>query len=128
LSDNADQGRHSATLWFMTNPAAGPPSSEEPSSDPQGVKIELVWPEDIGADAQPVNQVVVSFDQAVEEVVYLYLGHVSPPPWVSGDIGKRIQELGYKLPVTPKGSFILSRTRAEELWTVLGRHLGKLPR
>jgi hypothetical protein len=109
---------------LMTNP------DERPSSDdPQATRVELVWPENVGADAQAVNQVVVSWDQNVQDVLYLYLGHVSPLPWLSSEFAEeRLQELGNKLPVTPKGSFILSRTRAEELWTVLGRHLGKLPK
>lgn len=90
--------------------------------------VRLVWPDDVGADAQAVNQAVVSYDQANDDVVYLYLGHVAPPPWLDDEVTRnRLDHLSYELPVTPKGSFILSRTRAEEVWTILGRHLGKLP-
>lgn len=87
---------------------------------------ELVWPDDVGADAEAVNQFVVAWDQDLRDVLYLYFGHVAPPPWLSAEIAtERIQALGNQIAVQPKGSFMLSRTRAEQLWSVLGRHLGK---
>lgn len=93
------------------------------------LELQLVWPEDVGAVAQPVNQVVFAFDQNFHDMVYMNVGHVPPPLWMSGDIAKeRAAEIGNRLVVQPRGSFVMSRGRAEELWRALGIHLGLLPR
>jgi hypothetical protein len=105
------------------------PSESRPAASPDVSKVvDLVWPDDIGANAAAVNQVMFANDQSIQDVVYLYLGHIAPPPWLTeGAAQQRLQALGNTLPVTAKGSFVMSRTRAEELWLALGRHLGKLP-
>src|SRR5690349_5428703 len=112
---------------IMSQPASGPPKSPEELA--AALAVDVRWPDDIGANAEAVNQVVISWDQDVTDMLYLYLGHVAPPPWLSADIAAdRLAQVGNRLEVTPKGAFVLSRTRAEEIWTVLGQHLGKLPR
>jgi hypothetical protein len=89
-------------------------------------KLDLVWPDDVGAEAQVVNKIVFSYDENNQELVYMYLGHVAPPPWLTPEAAKeRAKELGNKFPVEPKGSFIMSRQRALEMWLALGKHLGK---
>lgn len=90
--------------------------------------VQVRWPDDIGANAEAVNQVVFAFDQLISDVIYMYLGHVGPPPWVSPEVAQeRLAATGNTITIEPKGSFVLSRTRAEELWEALGKHLGKLP-
>ncbi len=95
----------------------------------QQFELQLAWPDDVGAEAQPVNQVVFAFDQNFHDMVYMNLGHVPPPLWVSLEVAQeRAAELGNRLQVHPRGSFVMSRGRAEELWRALGMHLGLLPR
>ena len=110
----------------MSHPVPEPsPSLTQPA---EGTQVELRWPDSVGADAQAVNQVLVSWDQDSTDLMYLYLGHVAPPPWLTEEIAsERLDALHRRLEVTPKGAFVLSRTRAEELWSAIGRHLGKLP-
>jgi hypothetical protein len=109
----------------MTQPSAGEPSPDEVMVD----NVQVRWPDDIGANAEAVNQVVFSYDQLIPDVVYMYLGHIAPPPWVSPEVAaERLTAVGGTLPITAKGAFALSRTRAEELWEALGKHLGKLPK
>jgi hypothetical protein len=116
---------HFCQTGTMTQPAAATPESPQ---EPIASSVELRWPDDVGADAQAVNQVLVSWDQEITDILYVYLGHVAPPPWLTGEIAQeRLAEIGNQMKVTPKGAFVLSRSRAEELWSVLGRHLGKLP-
>lgn len=108
----------------MTQPSAG-----QPSDGPTSEEVELRWPDDVGADAEAVNQVLFTWDQNIEDMLYMYLGHVAPPPWLTPAIAaESMASTGGKLVVRPKGGFVLSRSRAEELWTALGRHLGKLPK
>ncbi len=91
--------------------------------------VQVRWPDDIGANALPVNQVVFSYDQLIPDVVYMYLGHIAPPPWLTPEVAaERLDLVGGSLPIAAQGSFILSRTRAEELWEALGKHIGKLPK
>ncbi len=98
---------------------ANPPEADE-------MKLDLVWPDEIGAQAEAVNQVLFAWDQAHRNVVYMYLGHVPPPPWLTEEVAReRVAAMGHKVPVEPKGSFVLSLERAEELWAALGKHLGK---
>ncbi|HZE16813.1 MAG TPA: hypothetical protein VE197_14530 [Mycobacterium sp.] len=102
--------------------------SEGPSAEPIAENVGLRWPDDMGVDAQPVNQVMFLWDQLITDALYMYLGHVAPPPWSSPeDAQESLATTGNKIYISPRGSFILSRTRAEELWEALGRHLGKLP-
>ncbi len=110
----------------MSHPGVEP--SEPPRTQTFEMKPDLRWPDDTGADAQAVNQVIVAWDQNNQDLLYLYLGHVGPPPWLTKAAAEeRLSETQNTIPVVPKGAFVLGRARAEELWTILGRHLGKLP-
>jgi hypothetical protein len=110
----------------MSQPAPGAP--QDPQIPPDPTVVELRWPDEIGANAEAVNQVLVAWDQEIPEVLYLYLGHVAPRPWLTPEVAtERLAETGNHIDVTPKGAFAISRTRAEEIWTILGRHIGKLP-
>ena len=105
------------------------PSEDGPSPEAMVENVQVRWPDDIGANAEAVNQVLFSYDQTLTDVIYMYLGHIAPPPWSSPEVAQeRLAAAGNSLDITPKGSFVLSRTRAEELWEALGRHLGKSPR
>lgn len=87
--------------------------------------LDLRWPNDTGARAQVVNKVLFAWSEG-HDLVYMYLGHVAPPPWLSQEeADDRSEEIGKKLPVEPQGSFALTLPRAEELWEALGKHLGK---
>ncbi|MDP7703245.1 hypothetical protein [Mycobacterium sp. TY815] len=111
----------------MTRPRAD--SADEPEHDIVEKAIDVRWPDDMGANVEAVNQVIFAWDQASSDAVYMYLGHIGPPPWLSPDAAEeRLAAAGGSLLVAPKGSFILGRDRAEEMWLALGRHLGKLPR
>lgn len=102
------------------------PAKPPPQSATYDFAPDLIWPDDIGANAEAVNQVIVAWDQNSQDVLYLYLGHVGPPPWLSPEIAaERLEANNGRLPVVKKGSFVLSRYRAEEMYRVLGRHLGK---
>ena len=95
---------------------------------PFELKLQLAWPNNLGAQAQPVNQVVFTWDQNYHDMLYMYLGHVAQPLWLTDDVARqRAAEVGNTLAVEPKGVFVMGRARAEELWEALGKHLGKSP-
>jgi hypothetical protein len=98
-----------------------------PQPGPETIEVQTIWPENLGAEAQVVNQAVFTWDQDSRDVVYMLLGHVAPPVWLSQETAQqRIAELGNAIPVQPRGSFLMSRKRAEDIWRALGKHLGKL--
>lgn len=107
----------------MTQPSEG--SSKD---DPIAENIELRWPDDIGNNTEVINQVLFSWDQQIPDAMYMYLGHVAPPPWLTEELAREKLKDTKILPIIAKGSFLMSRTRAEEFWDALGRHLGKLPK
>jgi hypothetical protein len=93
----------------------------------ESFQIPLAWPIDLASQAQPVNQALFAWDQDNREVVYMMFGHVGPPIWLTPDAAKQhATQFGETLAVQPRGSFIMSRYRAEEVWNALGRHLGKI--
>lgn len=113
---------------FCQNGGMTQPSADRPSPEPLAENVQVRWPDDTGTDSVAVNQVLFSFDQAITDVVYMYVGHVAPPPWPSSEIAhERLAANSNTLQIVPKGSFVMSRTNAEDLWQALGRHLGKLP-
>lgn len=74
-----------------------------------------------------VNKALFAWDEGMEDIVYMYLGHIAPPPWMTQEeVNARREEAQGIFPVEPQGSFVLSRRRAEELWEALGKHLGKV--
>ncbi|MFV9634858.1 hypothetical protein [Mycobacterium neumannii] len=86
------------------------------------------WPLDAAAHAQVVNQAICAWDQGNREgVMYLTLGHVPPPLWLRQEEARQFAAENDSIEVQPRGSFAMSRAAAEELWEILGRHLGKLP-
>ncbi|WP_156765939.1 hypothetical protein [Mycobacterium sp. E342] len=105
-----------------------PKPSEAPSGEPIAENVELRWPDDMGTEAAVVNQVLFAWDQQLQDAVYMYLGHVAPPPWLTPESAQEgLARMGNTIVIAPRGSFVLNRSRAEELWDALGRHLGKLP-
>jgi hypothetical protein len=96
-------------------------------SAPEGFQIPLAWPVDLASQAQPVNQALFAWDQDNHDVLYAMFGHVGPPLWLSPEQLQQFAESFQALAVQPRGSFVISRTKAEEIWDALGRHLGKLP-
>ncbi|WP_421840545.1 hypothetical protein [Mycobacterium sp.] len=91
------------------------------------VNIELVWPPQATQDAQVVTHAAILLDaEPSRQGMYLLLGHLGPPAWASpGEARRQLEDCGGKLPVALRGSFFLTRARAEELWKVLGAHLHK---
>ncbi len=88
------------------------------------------WPGDFSFDPQVINQVAITFDQGNPELVYLMFGHIGPPLWMTDDAveqGIAQYEAEGGVPVTTRGSFVVSRTRAIEIWESMGRMLGTLP-
>jgi len=92
-------------------------------------ELQVLWPFDTVSEPQVVNQAAFSWDQQYRDTIYIAFGHIGPPLWLTPEArDKGIAELGGKfIPVTPRGTFAMSRGRAEEIWEALGRHLGKLP-
>lgn len=108
--------------------APGDPTGPAPEDEVLAT-VNIAWPDNIGSHATPVNQVLFARDQQFTDSVYMYLGLLAPPPWLTGEIAaQRVREIGNVLPIEPKGVFVLSRSRALELWQALGQHLGVLPR
>lgn len=91
------------------------------------VQLTPLWPVDAGSQAQVVNQAVCAWDQGNQEIMYLMLGHVPPPLWLRLEDARRFAAENDTISVQLRGSFIMSRRAAEEIWDILGRHLGKLP-
>jgi hypothetical protein len=102
----------------MTHPGHGQGEAE--------MTFQLFWPENTGAHAEAVNQVVFAWDQNYRDTVYMHLGHVATPLLMNPEAVRQRLESGNRLDVEPMGSFVMSRGRAEELWRALGQHLGLL--
>lgn len=102
--------------------------AHDPAVD--GFPVTPVWPEDYAGQAQPVNQVVFAQpiplgDGGLDDGVYMLLGHLAPPIWLDPvAVTDGVQRTQGRFEIEPRGSFYLSRARAEEIWRVLGRHLG----
>ena len=96
------------------------------NSGEPGEQLELAWPDDSGAWAHSVNKALFAWDEH-QDLVYMDLGHVAPLPWTTPEMAaERMKALKGKLEVELRGSFVMSRKRAVELWDVLGKHLGLL--
>jgi hypothetical protein len=103
--------------------------TEGGQSLPDRIELKVLWPETLAAEAQVVNQALFVCDQESQDVVYFVLGHVAPPLWLTPDAAReRLGRVGNEIHVQPRGSFLMSRKRAEDMWEALGKHLGKLPR
>lgn len=79
-----------------------------------------------GATSEPVvvNQFAALWDGS-QESLYLVAGQIEPPVIMTSDDGRELlEELGGRIPVTPKVALYMSRARAEELRDLLIRHLG----
>lgn len=73
-----------------------------------------------------VNQCVFTGDVQNEGLLYMLLGHVSPPVFLNAESAQTyFQQTGYQTAVQPRGSYVMSAKTAEELWRALGTHLGK---
>jgi hypothetical protein len=92
------------------------------------VQLTPRWPLDAASQAQIVNQVVCAWDQGNRDTMYLVLGHIPPPLWLRQEDAMKFAAENDAIDVQPRGSFVMSRHAAEEIWDILGRHLGKLPR
>jgi hypothetical protein len=98
------------------------PSEETPTS----WEVRPVWPETLGESAQVVNQFVVSDDVSGPEGVYLLLGHLATPVFLTPEHAQqRFEQLGGAVMVAPRGSFYLTRKNAERLRDILDNHLKK---
>lgn len=97
--------------------------------DTQELTFQTRWPEGLTENAQVINQFAMVNDNTPGEPgMYLLLGHIGAPVWTTPDHARQIaEETSGILGIAPRGSFFLSRFRAEELWGMLGKHLGKLP-
>lgn len=104
----------------MTDDRANAPLNEQ-------VNIELEWPPNATQDAEVVTHAAILLDaEPTRQGMYLLLGHLGPPTWSSPTEARRqLEDCGGKLPVALRGSFFMTRARAEDLWKVLGAHLGK---
>ncbi len=90
------------------------------------IQLQPKWPLDAASQAQAVNQVVCAWDQGGHDVMYLVLGHVPPPLWLTPGAAEEWASQNDSIDVQPRGSFIMSQKTAEDMWNILGRHLGKL--
>lgn len=96
--------------------------------EPVEIQMQAAWPDGLTEQAQVVNQFAMLNDNTPEAPgVYLLLGHLGAPIWLTPEIARqRAAESNYVLPIAPRGSYFMTRQRAEELWTTLGKHLGKI--
>ncbi|WP_395705256.1 hypothetical protein [Rhodococcus ruber] len=95
--------------------------------EPVEIQMQAVWPEGVSEQAQVVNQFALLNDNTPGEPgVYLLVGHLGAPIWLTPEIARqRAAEANYVLPIAPRGAYFMTRQRAEELWSILGKHLGK---
>lgn len=101
--------------------------SESGEGDAKEFQLQPRWPLDAASQAQVVNQFICAWGQGNHEVMYLVLGHVPPPLWLSPAALEEWAAENDTIDVQPRGSFHMSKAAAEELWNILGKHLGKLP-
>ena len=96
----------------------------------QAFRINPYWPEDAGRAAQVVNQLAVSqglntASGVNEGTIYLTFGHVWPPLVADEDAAAKYLERGGNVEIDVRAEVMMTTIRAEELWTLLGRALGK---
>ncbi|MBF6515540.1 hypothetical protein IU421_14805 [Nocardia cyriacigeorgica] len=91
------------------------------------IQLTAKWPEGAAGGAVPVNQAVFAWDQNQRDMMYMMLGHIAPPLWQSPEqAARRAEEMNGSIDVILRGSYVLSRQKAEEIWRALGTHLGLL--
>jgi hypothetical protein len=95
-----------------------------------GVQVDFAWPAGAAQGAKVVNQFLLADGAPTgtggPDGVYLLVGHLAPPIWRSPEEARKIlNENGGRLRIEQHGTFHLSRARLEELYDVVGRHLGK---
>jgi hypothetical protein len=107
----------------------GPAQPE--SSTVAGVEFNVIWPEDAAAEAPVVTHLGIIGDGTPESSaggvagMYLVMGQVAPPAWFSPVAVERGLAAGRDVPVKVHAAVYLTRSRAEELYELLRRHLGK---
>lgn len=115
-------------LQFDTPAESSAKMTDVSETREDSVQLTPKWPSDAASQAQVVNQVVCAWDQGNQDIMYLVLGHIPPPLWLRLDDAVKFAAENDTIEVQPRGSFVMSRCAAEEIWDILGRHLGKLPR
>jgi hypothetical protein len=112
----------------------GPGQSEGGESPFAGVQFNVLWPDDAAAAAPVVTHMGILGDGTgdpgtPEAGFYLLMGQVAPPPWFSPIARDRgLAAAGGTspdIPVRVHAAVYLTRARAEELYELLHRHLGK---
>lgn len=97
------------------------------------IEVQAAWPELAANAPVPVNQFALVAGTPLRSgdsdgLAILMVGHVAQPLLSGVDAARRFwQAHGNALAVEVQGAFLLSDRRLEELYEVIGRHLGKGP-
>jgi hypothetical protein len=98
----------------------------DPGAAPFQIPVQAVWPEGLTGAAQVVNQFAISDDASGLGAVYLMLGHLSPPIFVSPEQAEqRLKQQGNAVPIAARGAFYMTMANAERLRDLLTDHLGR---
>lgn len=90
------------------------------------MQLRLSWPTTAADNPDLVNQFVVYTPDDDPGTTYILCGHAVPPVVLNpDDVRDVLTQLDGRLPVHPRGAFVMTRAKAEELHRVLGDHLGK---
>jgi hypothetical protein len=93
---------------------------------PFQIQVQAVWPEGIASAAQVVNQFAISDDATSPGAVYLMLGHLGAPVFVSPEQAEqRLKQQGNAIPINPRGAFYMTMGNIERLRDLLTDHLAK---
>ena len=92
----------------------------------EGLQVQAVWPEGMSENAQVVNQFAVADDPAGPGAIYLLLGHLASPVWLSKEHAEqRLKQLGGAVTINGRGAFYMTRENARRLREILDTHLKK---
>ena len=101
------------------------PAADEVIGGLPPVEFNVTWPWD-AADGAPVVSHMALLGDGTEEGFYLVMGQVAPPPWFTMEARERgAAQYGRELPVHVRAAVHMTRSRAEELYALLHKHLRK---
>lgn len=95
--------------------------SDEATSEQ--VELTPKWPDNATENPAAVNQFAVLWDGS-RDAILLVAGLAAPPIAATRSDGlEHLERLAGRIPIVPKSALYMTRTQAEQLHELLGRHL-----
>lgn len=105
---------------------SGAMAGEEPSIFNWSEQLAERWPADTVAAPSFADRFVVSSAGADPDHLYLAFGKMPNPVWLTEeDRADGLRQCGGVLPITVRGTMVVSRKTAEQIYNALGEQLGR---